>query len=659
MIGHPRAETPQDTMTSSVIRIDPKQDTLSIPAPWKRINHPGPKPLNSHRTDTRSDADGEEPIAELNPTADVPTDVGPKLGDEAAQTARTNRQRLQNKLERIVLDQYPTRPTDADLPLSAVLEELAELSRQRDPDKLGVNFLISSHLDRPTLAMQQLLANQGNLGGPGFAPPIDPTTGLPAAAQGTPAVILLRDLRTEVTVRIRPALHNVRLKEVLDSIEMVAEAKSSPDFPGIKYSVSEYAVVFSQRTPEIDQLYNKTFKVDPNSFIEGMEKLLADKSETASSTGKLDNAPAGAAPGDRSTWVLPFVNHDAELHRSQPPTMDLSMSRGLGGGSGSAPYTGLGSTSVMRQTEIRTIQDYVRQFFSTATGIDFGGDLPRAVVGGNAVQNGGGAQSVGDPGAGPGRQFKYIRPMFFNDRTGVLFVRATMEELDLVEQAIQVLQIPPGHVVVRVDAVLLALNTGGPDGSFDQHFPILVKRPEVTLTSNGMSVPSSIDRFVGALPERQFQALEEAASHGDGFERLAAPTITMVSGGKGWLQLAMSELLVEVTPETVPNGHQVQLAIDLTLAAKARTGSEPDNQPSTPLSIRALVGDGETVILGKLTSAELGITPKLGGKEIVYALCITPRMVDPASKPGKKQDDQPDDPGIVPVQKAVRPQDEK
>ena len=41
------------------------------------------------------------------------------------------------------------------------------------------------------------------------------------------------------------------------------------------------------------------------------------------------------------------------------------------------------------------------------------------------------------------------KALFFNDRTGLLLVRATMEELDIVEKAIQVLNVAPPQVTIE------------------------------------------------------------------------------------------------------------------------------------------------------------------------------------------------------------------
>lgn len=100
------------------------------------------------------------------------------------------------------------------IPLPEVLAALSDESRQRDPEKLGLNFLIS------------------NTASGGIAQePIDPFTGQLIEAQ---AVMDVND----VLVRLNAPLRNVRIRDVLDVIVAVANHP-------IHYSIENYGVVFS------------------------------------------------------------------------------------------------------------------------------------------------------------------------------------------------------------------------------------------------------------------------------------------------------------------------------------------------------------------------------------------------------------------------------
>ncbi len=99
------------------------------------------------------------------------------------------------------------------LPLFEVVNNLVEQSTLRDPDKQGINFVLNRETPAPAPT--------------GF----DPTTGLPLA----PGEAV--DLGS-VTVKINPALKNVRLIDILDVITKTADRP-------IKYSIEDYGVLFS------------------------------------------------------------------------------------------------------------------------------------------------------------------------------------------------------------------------------------------------------------------------------------------------------------------------------------------------------------------------------------------------------------------------------
>src|SRR5262249_39981490 len=70
-----------------------------------------------------------------------------------------------------------------------------------------------------------------------------------------------------INIKLNPPLTDVRLADVLDAIIKVADRP-------IKYSVEDYAIVFSLKTREASPLYVRTFKVDPNTFEQGLESVI-------------------------------------------------------------------------------------------------------------------------------------------------------------------------------------------------------------------------------------------------------------------------------------------------------------------------------------------------------------------------------------------------
>src|SRR5688572_16828425 len=131
--------------------------------------------------------------------------------------ARTNlvhtgpgRQAIYSKLERIRLDEL----SYDGLPLSEVVKSLSEEAKRRDPERRGINIIVSGNVDMP----------------PPPPAPIDPATGLPVAG-GAAAIAEPIDLAT-TTIRIVPPLSDITLGQALDAISKVADRP-------LKYSIEE------------------------------------------------------------------------------------------------------------------------------------------------------------------------------------------------------------------------------------------------------------------------------------------------------------------------------------------------------------------------------------------------------------------------------------
>ncbi len=121
--------------------------------------------------------------------------------------------KLEAKLKQILM---PEIAIDG-LPLNEVLRLLSDESRKRDPEKIGVNFLINPN--SPPVALTGA---------------VDPATGLPVATPGEALDM------SSVLIQFNLPLRNVSMKDVLDAIVTVA------DHP-IEYKIEDYAVVFSAK----------------------------------------------------------------------------------------------------------------------------------------------------------------------------------------------------------------------------------------------------------------------------------------------------------------------------------------------------------------------------------------------------------------------------
>jgi len=170
--------------------------------------------------------------------------------------------RLEARLREIVLDEVRFE----GLPLSEVLMYLGDESHKRDPEKKGINFLINPNL--PPNA-------------PSAAASIDPATGLPIPAGASEAIDI-----SAASVRFNMPLRHVTMADVLDAIVKVADRP-------IQYSVEDYAVIFSLRADANMMLpmagrFNagtaplavRTFHVDTNTFVAGMESAFGIKVES-------------------------------------------------------------------------------------------------------------------------------------------------------------------------------------------------------------------------------------------------------------------------------------------------------------------------------------------------------------------------------------------
>ena len=185
--------------------------------------------------------------------------------------ARTNlvftgqgRQSIITKLDRIHLD---TVKYDG-LPLGEVIINLSDESRKRDPEKRGINFILNQNVDS---------------GGP--TTPTAPQLG--PDGQPLPQAPAEQVDMSSIAIKINPPLTDMRLADVLDVIVKVADRP-------IKYSIEDYAIVFSLKAREATPLYVRSFKVDPNTFYQGLQGVGA---MTFGASYNVGNSSSGGGGG--------------------------------------------------------------------------------------------------------------------------------------------------------------------------------------------------------------------------------------------------------------------------------------------------------------------------------------------------------------------------
>jgi general secretion pathway protein D len=431
--------------------------------------------------------------------------------------ARTNaihtgagRQSIISKLDRIQLNDVKY----DGMELSEVVRNLSDEAKKRDPDKAGINFII--------------LADTG-AAAPATPGAVDPATGLPAAALPTETVDV-----GAVHVKITPALSNVRLADVLDAIVKTAEKP-------IKYSIEDYAIVFSLKTAEPMPLYTRTFRVDPNTFVQGLESVGATVfGAIATSSGGSGGSSSGSSGNNGSS---------GSSGNAAGTVAAVQVAGGSGGNGGG--NSGSGIAFVTRTNNMQSVQNEVKAFF-TAAGVVL--DPPKA--------------------------------LFFNDRKGILFVRATLQDLDIIEAAIQTLNVTPPQVNIRAkfaevdqtDSRALGFdwylgNTllgngemglqGGtapqyagvasfanPNSAFPDATAIATGASSVgangLLTSglrNTLGAPA-LATLTGIMTDPQFRTVVSALAQRSGTDILDAPEVTTVSGRQTHIEVTDMESIV-------------------------------------------------------------------------------------------------------------------
>ena len=335
------------------------------------------------------------------------------------------RQVLYKKLKSIKLGAFQV----DGLPLSEVVKQLSDEAKKRDPDLKGVNFLVSSTIDPPA------------------AGAVDPN-GVPLP----PAAAL--DLGA-ITIKIPTALNDLTLEQALDVLTKISE-------PKIKYSVEDWGIILSPKAVEPTPLYTRIFKLDPNTFYMGLQNVTSqafgaggggggggNNNRNNNNNGNNGNNNNGNN-GFNNNGNNGFNNNNNNNNGNNGNNNNGNNNNGGGGSGGGSSYATIsiagggangqqgngrggqggqggggagGGTNaagsgglefVTTVTQISSKIAPVRAFFATA-GVDLG--EPKAV--------------------------------FWNDRTGVLMIRATMQDLDLVEKAIQVMNIAPPQLTIK------------------------------------------------------------------------------------------------------------------------------------------------------------------------------------------------------------------
>jgi type II secretory pathway component GspD/PulD (secretin)/Tfp pilus assembly protein PilF len=436
------------------------------------------------------------------------------------------------------------------LPLSEVIHYLTEQSRLRDPDKKGINFIFNPNVEAGSVP-------SGTGVGPGAPVALNATTGLPQTpeAAGTEPADA-----SAITVQL--ALNDVSLHDALDAIALVAH-------PSIKYSVEDYAVVISAKPsgPEPPTLEMRVFKVDPNTFYDGLQGVSTinfgsanNSSSSGGTTGGTSGGTSGGNSGGNSGGSS--GGNGSSISGANVPVVLIPSGGGAGGGGGvggggggrgggggggggaaggaagaAGANSGVGGLSYINptSTQMQDVSTAVQNFFNS--------------IGVNLTAT------------APGRS------VTFNDRLGLLFVKATPGELDTIERAIQALnQIAPqvhiktrfieinqddnsalgfdwylgnfinGKVVANggsAPSLTVPVSTANPLGAFPGNTAanlIAGSATDQQITSGLRNTGPAIATVTGILTDPNFRVVLHALEQRTGVESLAEPEAVTTSG---------------------------------------------------------------------------------------------------------------------------------
>ena len=284
------------------------------------------------------------------------------------------------------------------------------------------------------------------------------------------------------------------------------------------------------------------------------------------------------------------------------------------------------------------------------------------------------------------------KSVFFNDRNGLLLARATLKDLEIIQQAIEVLNSAPAQVTIEARFAELKESDRGALG-----FNWFAGIQNLALQTNNLA-PSKTNELAGAitgiLTENQFRTVMKALEQRGGVDILSAPRVTTLSGRQAQISALDSKSIVTgvnsktssdgtvtsspvVTPtpfgpmlDIIPNvsadGYSIQITVTATVteflgyekpAPALQDSWGKVSKDAIPLPITrtrqvttsAVVWDGQTLVLGGLMSENvvkvkdkvpvLGDVPLLGrlfrseskiAQKKNLLIFVTPTLIDPA-----------------------------
>ena len=182
------------------------------------------------------------PLANISPTNSYPDEIYTGSG----------RMRIHRLLHNLKFDSFPITGSAEGISLREMVNELHGAVVELDE---SVNFIIDSNTG---VLVRQSFGDPSGFG----EDPNDPFGGGGFQPQEEESV----DIGLEVQITIDPPLRHVSLFQVL---EILKELSNIP----IGYSIKDYGIMFSHQPVEGPRLENRTYRVDPDTFIQGLQSV--------------------------------------------------------------------------------------------------------------------------------------------------------------------------------------------------------------------------------------------------------------------------------------------------------------------------------------------------------------------------------------------------
>ncbi len=274
------------------------------------------------------------------------------------------------------------------------------------------------------------------------------------------------------------------------------------------------------------------------------------------------------------------------------------------------------------------------------------------------------------------------KAVFFNDRLGVVMVRATLGDLDTIEKAVQLVNMSPPQLSIRVKALEVELT---PKRTIESLYP------RKTLLTN---TPGRQHSVTAILNDDEMRDMIREMEKLGGTDLLNCPEVTTLSGRQAQIKVVDVRYIVtdmdvdtnkvsgekeirpitepfelgpvvDVVPYVMPDGYTIQMTVIPSVKeflgyddpknipdrelwavggpAEARVGSHVSPTPLPKFRLRkmattAQVFDGQTIMLAGGKSRYEQRAKDDGTKSTNYVekalfFFITPRLIDPAGNP--------------------------